>query len=679
MEEQESKSVRKIMIYWVLSSILFILDAVLNAIPAYKSPTTNRILPHLQLGIETPILINQNYLVWGIINFIGLASIIGLMIVILRPQKSKDIYFIGLIPLALSIVSMTFGVPKFWGILSLIFTLLIAYHSLKLTGRAKQGFSLINRVIFQNAKIVTGIIWSITSVSLLLDAVLRAFPESQVDGISHLFRGVIDCIGAAFILFAILMLNKNISKRIKFWIGIGPFAATIIGFLVGFPFSMTSIWMWVAIVFSILTLVNFAKLYGEVKDIPRFIKKMNAMFWIFAGIMALVNLSTVSFPLYFKHHYLNYLAWGIFDIVVAISMLTPIILAIFKFTPKNWIYTALGSSPLILSIPGLVLGIITKKSSIWMWLSLVFGFFACLFAFLISGNPNNQQRRVNKWQKTWGVFKKNWMGISGLILISVIVILAIGGSRLTKWDPDSYGESPILESPSLTHILGTNRYGQDVFTVLLDSLSISLLIGVIAGSVTVILGTMIGVASAYLGGWVDNIIMRITDVVLVLPALPLMLVLASLPFLFGKVHWSVIAVVYIVVFWPVSARLIRGQALSIKERAFVTSAKSSGAGSGYIIFKHILPNVFPLMLTMVITSMRQAILYESFLSYLGLGDPLNWTLGQMLYIAQQQAALSSGAWWMFFPPGIAIGLITLSFAFIGMALDEIVNPRLRKR
>ncbi|MHA1222089.1 MAG: ABC transporter permease [Candidatus Heimdallarchaeaceae archaeon] len=291
----------------------------------------------------------------------------------------------------------------------------------------------------------------------------------------------------------------------------------------------------------------------------------------------------------------------------------------------------------------------------------------------------NFKRQLKQWKKNLNVFMRNWMGVTGLVLMITIIILAIIGPRMTKYDPDAYSAEDRMLPPSWEHLLGTNRYGQDVFTVLLDSLRISLLVGIIAGSLTVIIGTTIGVASAYIGGWVDNLIMRITDVVLVLPALPLMLVLASLPFLWEQTHWSVIAIVYIIVFWPVSTRLIRGQALSLKQRAFIASAKASGAKTGYVIRKHILPNVFPLMLTMIITSMRQAILYESFLSYLGLGDPLNWTLGQMLHIAQVHAAFASGAWWLFFPPGIAIGLITLSFAFVGIALDEVVNPRLRKR
>ncbi|MHA1551776.1 MAG: ABC transporter permease [Candidatus Heimdallarchaeaceae archaeon] len=297
---------------------------------------------------------------------------------------------------------------------------------------------------------------------------------------------------------------------------------------------------------------------------------------------------------------------------------------------------------------------------------------------------DNIRRRFKKYGRSWKVYSRNWMGVTGLILLTAIVLLAILGPSITPYE--AHERTPeIFQPPGNGHFLGTNRFGEDVFTILLHSLRISLLVGVIAGSLTVILGTSIGVSSAYIGGWGDTLIMRITDVILVLPALPVMLLLASIaPLLTGGgefliPQWLIISIVYVVVFWPVSARLIRGQALSLKQRAFITSAKSAGARNGYIIRKHLLPNVFPLMLTMIITSMRQAILYEAFLAYLGLGDPLNWSLGMMLSVAQNQASLATGAWWMYFPPGIIIGLITLSFAFIGIAFDEIVNPRLRKR
>lgn len=302
-------------------------------------------------------------------------------------------------------------------------------------------------------------------------------------------------------------------------------------------------------------------------------------------------------------------------------------------------------------------------------------------------NKENIKRRFKRFNKSWKVYRSNWMGVVGLIILVTLVVLAIFAQQISSYHPDDRDLDNIFQPPVPGHILGTNRHGNDIFSILLNSLGISLAVGVVAGSLTVILGTTIGVASAYIGGKVDVVIMRIAEIVLVIPALPMMLLLASLvPLIVDKLSWLdtipwwfIIAAVYVIVFWPVSAKLIRGQALSLKQRAFVTSAKSSGAGNWYVIRKHLLPNVFPLMLTMIITSMRQAILYEAFLAFLGLGDPTNWSLGKMLSVAQQQASLATGAWWMYLPAGIAIALTTLSFAFVGMAFDEIVNPRLRRR
>ncbi|MHA2319868.1 MAG: ABC transporter permease, partial [Candidatus Hodarchaeales archaeon] len=217
-------------------------------------------------------------------------------------------------------------------------------------------------------------------------------------------------------------------------------------------------------------------------------------------------------------------------------------------------------------------------------------------------------------------------------------------------------------------------------TVLFFGLRISLAVAIVSGLFVVAIGTTIGVASAYIGGRVDNLIMRITEVILVLPPLPLLLLLSSIPAVGGgTTTWELTSIFFIVIFWPVSARLIRGQALSLKERTFVLSAKSAGADTRYIVFRHVLPNVFPLMVTMMITAMRQAILYEAFLSYLGFSNPLNMSLGSMLNRAQGELALTRGAWWLIFPPAIFIALIGMSFAFIGIAMDEIVNPRFRKR
>lgn len=293
---------------------------------------------------------------------------------------------------------------------------------------------------------------------------------------------------------------------------------------------------------------------------------------------------------------------------------------------------------------------------------------------------SNFKRQIRSFLRTWSVFRRNKFGLVGIFILGSLILLAIIGPSLTDYDPYQRSADR-FQSPSSTHLLGTNRDGEDILAILFESLIISLQVGIIAGSLTVIIGTSVGVISAFLGGKIDRFISRFSEVVIVIPALPLMLLLSSLQtIIYGKpMSWQIIAIVYIVVFWPVSSRLIRGQVLSLREQTFIMSAVASGGRDRYIIFKHLLPNVFPLMVTMIITSIRQAILYEAFLSFLGLGDPLIWSLGMMLRKAQDQVAFATGAYWLIYPPAIAIALTTLSFAFIGLAFDEIVNPRLRKR
>ncbi|MCH8906493.1 MAG: ABC transporter permease [Candidatus Heimdallarchaeota archaeon] len=299
-------------------------------------------------------------------------------------------------------------------------------------------------------------------------------------------------------------------------------------------------------------------------------------------------------------------------------------------------------------------------------------------SFFISRNDISRQFR--QFRGAWKVFIHNKFGIIGITILVILIILALTGPFLTDFDPYERSNDRFQE-PSSEHRLGTNLDGQDIWAVLLESLVISLQMGIVAGILTVLIGTTVGTAGAYMGGKFDQIILRVTEIIIVLPPLPLMLVLSTIQtVVYGKpMSWQIIAFIYVVVFWPVSARLIRGRVLSLREQTFITSAVAAGAKDRYVIFKHLLPNVFPLVVTMLITSIRQAILYEAFLSFLGLGDPLKWSLGVMLRRAQDQAAFATGAWWLIYPPAAVIALITLSFAFIGIAFDEIVDPRLRKR
>lgn len=226
-----------------------------------------------------------------------------------------------------------------------------------------------------------------------------------------------------------------------------------------------------------------------------------------------------------------------------------------------------------------------------------------------------------------------------------------------------------------TFILGTDDAGRDVFSQMIYGTQVSLLIGFLATLMTVVIGTFIGIVSGYMGGKIDDILMRITDIMLVIPGLPLMIVLAAI---LGPSITTIILVIGILS-WPTTARFIRAQVLTLKERAFVEAARAAGATDFYIMRKHILPNVMPLVFAEAILMIASAILIEAALSFLGLGDPVHISWGMILHYAEMRGAFSRGAWWCVVPPGLAITLVCVSFVFIGNALDEILNPRLRRR
>lgn len=230
--------------------------------------------------------------------------------------------------------------------------------------------------------------------------------------------------------------------------------------------------------------------------------------------------------------------------------------------------------------------------------------------------------------------------------------------------------------PGLVHgILGADHMGVDVFSQLIYGTRISLTIGLIAAVLSTSIGILVGVVSGYASGAVDEILMRIVDILLCLPVLPLLL---ALVFLFGSNVFYI--VILIGVFgWQGLSRVIRSQVLAIRETTFVECAVASGGSKYYIMFKHIIPNVLPVALASMVLSVPGAILTEASLSFLGFGDPTAPTWGKMLNAAFGFGAFSRLAWWWAVPPGLLITFLCLAFVFVGHAVDEIVNPRLRRR
>lgn len=273
------------------------------------------------------------------------------------------------------------------------------------------------------------------------------------------------------------------------------------------------------------------------------------------------------------------------------------------------------------------------------------------------------------------IYYRNKYGLAGLIILTFFIFLALFAQFIAPYTPSDTFLAEPFSPPSSKFLLGTDELGRDIFSLLIYGTWTSMTVGVLASLLTVIIGTFVGIYAGYYGGIVQSILMRLTDFFLILPALPLMIVLAAI---LGPSIWNIIFVISIVS-WPVTARVIMSQTLSVKESSYVEASKALGAGDTYIIFRHILPNVTPLIFAYVILNIAGAILAEAGLSFLGLGDPSHISWGMMLYYADQFGALVAGLWWYILPPGLAISLLVLSFMMIGYALDEIINPRIRRR
>ena len=246
-----------------------------------------------------------------------------------------------------------------------------------------------------------------------------------------------------------------------------------------------------------------------------------------------------------------------------------------------------------------------------------------------------------------------------------------------------------LGSPTMAHLLGTDEVGRDILNLTVHGTRISMVIGLLATLITVFLGGVIGVIAGYVGGWIDTILMRISDFFLVLPTFVLALILTSMikgalgsgaKEIFG-IRFGLIAIIVVIgiTSWSSTARIIRAQTLSLKERAFVDRARVIGAGNLHIMARHILPNVVNLIVANAVLVFAGAVLTETGLSFIGLGDPFQPSWGQVLNAAEVAGAAGLGAWWYFLPAGACIVLVVLAFTMVGGAVDDVLNPRQRAR
>ncbi|MCJ7530864.1 MAG: ABC transporter permease [Anaerolineales bacterium] len=283
----------------------------------------------------------------------------------------------------------------------------------------------------------------------------------------------------------------------------------------------------------------------------------------------------------------------------------------------------------------------------------------------------------------WKTFRRNRMGLLGAFLVVTAIFLAIFAPLLTPYQPtdtirDENGRGLTFAPPSVHRPLGTDDAGHDVWTQLVFGARISLTVGFLAGFIAMFVGSLFGILAGYFGGWIENLLMRTTDVLLVIPDLPLMLILvATLRQL--NLHVSHILILILVIgllYWTSTARLVRSQVLTIKERQFVARARAIGAGHFHIIRKHIIPQIMPLIVANTVLILSTAILIESGLAFLGLGDPTQPSWGTMLNFAFDRNAVTNGAWWFYLPPGLAIVWVSLGCVLLGNVLEEMLNPRL---
>lgn len=265
----------------------------------------------------------------------------------------------------------------------------------------------------------------------------------------------------------------------------------------------------------------------------------------------------------------------------------------------------------------------------------------------------------------------SWRGRFGLAVLGVTVFVAIFGSLIAPYDPTA-SSLDVLQPPSTDHWLGTTESGEDVFSQLLVGTKTSVVIGFAAAFISAVLGSAVGVASGYFGGWTDRILDSFENWFLVIPTLPLMIVLARLldPSL------GVLVAVIGLTSWAGTGRIVRAQVMTLRERAFVERARALGAGDFYIIKTHVLPNTLPLIFANTVLIIAVAILSEAALSFLGLGDPSRISWGSMLENAFGSGAPSAGAWWYVIPPGLCITILVLAVVLIGFLYEEFINPRL---
>jgi peptide/nickel transport system permease protein len=279
----------------------------------------------------------------------------------------------------------------------------------------------------------------------------------------------------------------------------------------------------------------------------------------------------------------------------------------------------------------------------------------------------------------WKQFRNSRQGMIGLAVLLLFVLMALAAPLLAdarELNPvfARAAGNPQWAPPSIFPPLGTDHIRRSVWAQFVWGSRVSLFVGLAATVLTILIGSVVGIVAGFVGGRIDAFLMRITEWFLVIPFLPLAIVLASV---LGRSVWNIIFVIG-VTSWPSTARLVRAQVLTVKQRLFVDRARSLGASGTHIVNHHILPNVTGLIVANATLAVPISILTETTLSFLGLGDPQAASWGKTLEEAFTNGAMARNAWWYFLPAGLGILAVVLAFTLIGRTLEEIANPRLSR-
>ena len=279
---------------------------------------------------------------------------------------------------------------------------------------------------------------------------------------------------------------------------------------------------------------------------------------------------------------------------------------------------------------------------------------------------------VSRRQRTWSAVRRQPAAAMGAVVLLLFVLVAILAPYVAPYGQrEKVGD--LFASPSGAHPFGLDDGGVDMLTLMMHGARISLLVGFAAAAVAMLIGGAVGLLSGYFGGKIDALLSGVTNYMIAIPDIPLILVAAAL---FGRSLTNIIVIIG-AIYWTYTARIIRAEVKSVRERVYVQRARSLGASNARIILRHVLPQVAPLLVAQTVLFVAYAIFAETSIAFLGLGDPSLISWGKLIANAFEANAITAGAWWAIVPPGFAVAFVVLACTMLGRTLEDALNPRLR--